>query len=171
MLNILKVQNKTILDSIPYRNEGEVAYCEDEDLYYMYHENNWEEIKSTPTEGGLQFTLYDLNKQLISQLEPYDEARLNDIRDTLNSWTGHQYHMLYGREINYFTLFDHDAQFDNDCKGLGDAVLEALKNVADGGVYSFDIIDDHAAEFWIKCQDYVTAMYLFNYDDGVFYYG
>ena len=83
------------------------------------------------------------------------------------------YYMLYGREINYFTIFKKGNIGESDFATFWDGLKECL--TALGAVRSINVnkLEDGSAssiEIWIKYNDVVTCMYLFNYDEGIVTY-
>ena len=61
--------------------------------------------EATMTIKDAKLNIYELNKQIISQLPPLDPVKFNDAVDTINNWGKGYTYMLYGKEISYFTLF------------------------------------------------------------------
>lgn len=167
MNDILKVKNKKFLEALPNHEEGEIAFCEDENIYMMYKDDAWIQVKAEMTEQGLQLNLYDLNKQIISQMPSFDEAKIQEVITAINEWENSGMYMLYGRELNYFTLLQKDEQ---GIEPLGETVMELLLELSDY-IYAVDIVNDSAIEIWIKYEEEPTTLYLFNYKDGVVYYG
>lgn len=167
-MDVLKVQNINFLNALQNHQEGEVAFCEDEQQYMIYKNNEWLPIQATMTDSGLQLNFYDLNKQIISQLPPFDEVRINDAKDTLSAWAKSSVYMLYGREINYFTVFQKidEGEFET----LVDAVFECLASISDK-IYAFDIVEEGAIEIWLDYENETTVLYLFDYTEGVVTYG
>lgn len=170
MAEILKVQNQKILEALPNHDEGEVAFCEDEQVYMIYKDGHWMPVQAEMTNDGLQLNLYDLNKQIISQLPPFDEVRVQDAIDTVNEWGTATAYMLYGKEISYFTVFLNQADESSEFATLGDAVLTLLREMSDT-IYAFDVIDENTIEAWIQYENNVTVLYLFNYENGLVKYG
>ena len=80
------------------------------------------------------------------------------------------YHMMYGRELSYFTVFHKEVEAEAEFNGLFDAIKACLASV--GSVHSFDFDGEAAIEIWVKpdIADDVTCLYLFPYDDGVVTY-
>lgn len=168
MDGVLTVKDLKTLNALQNHSEGEVAFCEEEQSYMMYTHGEWMPIKATVTDSGLQIDYYTLNKQLISQLPPFDETRINDAKDTIAAWGTESIYMLYGREINYFTLFQKQEHGYYD--SLGNALFDCLSYLTDT-IYAFDVTADNNIEIWIQYQDITTVLYLFNYEDGVVTYG
>lgn len=128
----------------------------------VWGENGWNEIK---TEGsGINMGLYDMNKQLISQLPVLSDDELFSKKITisgLHAKYNNDYYMLYGKEISYFTLFNivDATYFDAD-------VIDCLNNVGDIKAIDFTEPED-AIEIWVETEDGPTCLYLFPYDNGV----
>lgn len=120
------------------------------------------------TDSGITINLYELNKQIVSQLPPFDMQRIQDAKDTLNNWKkNNTAYLLYGKEIGYFTLFlptedDKEDSFD-------DVLFECLLAIS-MDIYSFDVVNEDTIEIWLKYEDTPTAMYLFNYEEGIVKY-
>jgi len=110
---------------------------------------------------------YELNQSIISQMDDMDATQLNDLKDTINVKCNKIYYLLYGREISYFTLFQKKEVVAD--KDLGTMVLKCLE--AFDSVKTFEVQENGAIEIWVKYEDYVTVLYLFDYSDGVVYYG
>jgi hypothetical protein len=167
MDNVIKVQNFSILSALPNHTEGEVAYCEEEQAYYIY-QDGWKRVEATmDEEHGLQLNLYDLNKQVISQLQDFTDEQLDELKTVITSWRatrGGQKYLMYGKEISYFTLFEPK---DDSTENFGEAVIACLKDF--DSVKEYEIGQD-AIEVWIKTNEDVTVLYLFNYDAGVVTY-
>ena len=117
-----------------------------------------------------QLNLYDLNKQLISQLPPLDEVRIQETIKALNDWRKANLYMLYGKEISYFTLISHDESGKADFDTFGDSVVTVLNEFAES-IFAVDILNDSAVEIWVNYNGEPTVLYLFNYEDGMVTYG
>lgn len=168
MDNILKVQNFSILSALPNHEEGEVAYCEDNQQYYIYKNDGWMQVEAQMTGDGLKLNLYDLNKQIIEQLKDFDEEQIKDFKAAIEIWKTprtNKYYLLYGREIGYFTLFVEDN--DEDDNLLSDSLVECLESFE--AIKEYDM-NEEAVEIWVKTEDGVTVLYLFGYDAGVVTY-
>lgn len=113
--------------------------------------------------------LYELNRSIIEQQGALDEATINEKYNLINLFaeeTINNYYMLYGREINYFTVFARHQNWELEYLAL--AVYECLANI--GEVYSIELTaEKDAIEIWVKDihQDLLTCMYLFPYDGGI----
>lgn len=140
--------------------EGELIQTP-EGKYMIWHEGAWNEIKME--NGGINMGLYDMNKQIISQLpilEDFDKS-MDDIW-TLYETYHNKYFMLYGKEISYFTVFKIV-----DPTRFGEDVLDCCLNI--GLVKAIDLTEaGDAVEIWVQPKDSEpTCLYLFPYDSGI----
>ena len=140
--------------------DGEVVFDTTTEKIMIYHNGAWQQ---TTLEGaGLNLGLYDINKQIITQLPPMEnmeKATENII--TLYEKYKNEYFMLYGKEISYFTLFQiiDDFWFPSD-------VIDCCNNV--GVIKSMDLTEaEDAIEIWVENEDGPTCLYLFPYDNGL----
>ena len=122
-------------------------------------------------------SLYELNRQMIKQQGPLKEEDIKLKMDMLKEFsnTFEKYSLLYGREINYFTLFVKDENWELESLDLG--VIECLFNI--GTIYSIEYTKEKdAIEIWIEVETEInsdtkenekllTCMYLFPYDTGI----
>lgn len=140
--------------------EGELCQTPEGQIL-VWHDNSWNTVKMEG--GGVNVGLYDMNKQIISQmpiLEDFEKA-MDDIW-TLYETYHNKYFMLYGKEISYFTVFKIiEPQY------LGEEVLDCCLNV--GLVKAMDLTEaGDAVEIWVQPQDgEPTCLYLFPYDSGI----
>ena len=113
--------------------------------------------------------LYELNRSIIEQQGILSADMLAEKFELINIFaadTKNDFYMLYGREINYFTVFAKHEKWELETLAL--AVTECLANI--GSVYSIELTTEQdAIEIWVKDtqQDLVTCMYLFPYDNGI----
>lgn len=173
---MVTVKNIKILEKLKNHEDGEVFYVKDENKLYVWNEgsSSFKEVdKKMVTDGGLKMNLYEINKSIISQSEPLDEAKINDLKDMVNSILDKNYYLLYGEEISYFTLFERKPQIiqvPGEDTSLGNMLIECLK--AFDKVYSYELLDNGAIEIWVHNKDnnLATVLYLFDYTDGVVIY-
>ena len=140
--------------------EGEIIQNSIDKKFYIYKDNNWMLINMESS--GINMGLYDMNKQIISQLPVLTD--LENKKYTINSLHAkfnNEFYMLYGKEISYFTLF---RIFDSIC--FGNEVIDCLNNVGDIKAIDFTEAQD-AIEIWIQDEDGPTCLYLFPYDSGL----
>lgn len=113
--------------------------------------------------------LYELNRSIIEQQGVLDTDTLAEkfkLIDVFAANTKNDFYMLYGREINYFTVFAKHKKWELETLSWG--VAECLANI--GSIYSIEVTAERdAVEIWVKDihQDLVTCMYLFPYDNGI----
>lgn len=120
-------------------------------------------------------SLYELNRSIIKQQGPLEEKDIKSKMDMLKEFsnTFGKYSLLYGREINYFTLFVKDENWELESLDLG--VIECLNNI--GTIYSIEYTKEKdAIEIWMEVEinsdteeseKLITCMYLFPYDAGI----
>ena len=76
MAQYLTVKNKAHLDALKNHVHGEIAYCEDTSELWIYdEEKGWQKFKDDGK--GLELNLYDLNKNIINQLNPLTIDEIN----------------------------------------------------------------------------------------------
>ena len=140
-------------------DEGEIIQTP-EGKFMIWHDDTWNEVKIEG--GGINMGLYDMNKQIISQLpcmEDFSKA-LEDIR-TLHETYWNKYYMMYGKEISYFTLFEIIGYND-----FGNDVIDCCTNI--GPIKAMDLTEaGDAIEIWVEIEDGPTCLYLFPYDGGI----
>ena len=120
-------------------------------------------------------SLYELNRSIIKQQGPLKEEDIKSKMDMLKEFsnTFEKYSLLYGREINYFTLFVKDENCELESLDIG--VIECLNNI--GTIYSIEYTKEKdAIEIWMEVEinsdteeseKLITCMYLFPYDAGI----
>ena len=128
--------------------------------YLIWKDDQW--MKMNIDSSGINIGLYDINKQIVSQLPVLSD--LEDKKETIQKlhrdW-GNFYYMLYGKEISYFTLF----KIINS-QTFADEVIACLNNVGDIKVIDLTEAED-AIEIWVQNEENPTCLYLFPYDNGV----
>ena len=140
--------------------EGEIAQTED-GKYQVFKDGEWHDLKM---EGSnLELGLYDLNKQIISQLPAladFSNAIINIRKLHGKYWN--KYYMMYGKEISYFTLFEVCGLND-----FGQDIIDCCANV--GTIKSMDMTEtEDAIEIWVQPEEAEpTCLYLFPYDSGL----
>ena len=140
--------------------EGEIVQHSLDNNFYIYKDDNW--MKIDMDKSGINIGLYDINKQIISQLPVLDNLteKSKMIKD-LHMKYKNEYYMLYGKEISYFTLFKI---IDSIC--FGEEVIACLKNVGD--IKAIDLTpEENAVEIWVENEDGPTCLFLFPYDNGL----
>lgn len=140
--------------------EGELMQNAADGHYYVWHNGEWNVVKMD--NSGFEMGLYDMNKQIISQmpnLTDWDRVETT-LLDFDKKWHN-DYYMLYGKEISYFTVFKIKEQI-----AFGREVIDVIKNV--GAVKAIDPTENaDAMEVWVIYDDEPTCLYLFPYDQGI----
>ena len=140
--------------------EGEIIQNSIDKKFYIYNNDDW--VLMNINDSGINIGLYDMNKQIISQLPELTD--LEDKHYTINSLHAkfnNFYYMMYGKEISYFTLFKIV-----DPTYFGGDVIDCLKNI--GTIKAIDFTEaQDAIEIWVENEDGPTCLYLFPYDSGV----
>lgn len=111
----------------------------------------------------MEMTLYDFNKQVISQQKPLTEEGLEEGQKTIKGYidaTDNTYYMLLCNDIKYYTLFARG----DEGESCDFEVINVLQEL--GPIKAIVDIDD-AVEIWIEYEDEVYVMYFFAYDRGV----
>lgn len=165
------VKNKTELFAIQNHEPGEIALCTDTNEVYIWdEEHGWTQIDVD--NKGFEMNLYDLNKNVISQLDPLTPNEITMKMGMIEEYyinTNNTYHMLLCRDFNYYTIFTYDSMlsFPNFSGAICTIITEL------GEVYSIEVNGDGVLEIWIKPtgEESPYAFYLFPYDAGVVYYG
>ena len=148
--------------------DGEKAYVEETEKLYQYCEKNstWNEI----TGAELQYSLYELNKSIIMALPDATEDDIKDGLESINEFdekVGAKYYMLLCKEISYYTVLRRRKIKCEDAT-VGEATIACLRSL--GTIKSIDILED-AVEIWVKIDDDVFCLYLFDYTNGVVDFG
>lgn len=140
--------------------EGELIQTP-EGKYVIWHDGSWNEINME--NGGINMGLYDMNKQIISQLPALNDftKAIADVRD-LHGKYWNEYYMMYGKEISYFTLFKVCGMNE-----FGQDVIDCCANI--GAIKAMDITEAaDAIEIWVQPENgEPTCLYLFPYDSGI----
>ena len=155
------LKNSTLLKQS--LKEGDIIYVEDEAKGYIYLNGRFvpKEIKS---EGNLNLSLYEMNKQLISQLKDISKEDALEKIYQFYEHTPQGYYMLLNHENKYFTLFEKNT---NGFDTFGSTVLYCINNI--GKIKTIDVYDDRL-EIWITIKDNIFDYLLFPYDEGVVKY-
>lgn len=161
---MITVDSLSILNSLKIKEVGDTAYVTKEQKIYEYTESGWAP-KALP-EGKINLSVYDMNKQIISQFGKADDITLlTPVRKFKNK--GGKYFMLICRDINYYTLF---AVGEESEERIEREVLACINDI--GELRSAEEIEGtEAVEIWVQPkEEYGTdplVMYFFNYDKGV----
>lgn len=155
------------------------VYCKETDAYYIWNGQNdsWVEIDNDAT---LSFSIYDMNKQIISQLPSLtsEEVKEKLVGAVSRFDEKDKAYMLLFKEMDYYTLFISDFIFERRkdtfyySENLSDSIAECLTDVAQ----EVKVIDECTMpgllEIWIKNHnDEIVCGYLFPYDRGIIAFG
>ena len=167
----LVVQNKSQLFALQNHEPGEMALCADTNEVYCCDEEAGWKLINVETKG-LELNLYDLNKNIIEQLNPLTMNEVSMKMGLINEYyqnANNTYHMLLCRDFNYYTIFNYDSMLT--LPDFTTAVCTIITELGD--VYSIELLEDGVMEIWIKPtgEESPYAFYLFPYDAGVVYYG
>lgn len=167
----LVVNSKAELFAIQNHEPGEMVLCKDTNEIYIWdEEHGWSLI--TAEGKGFEMNLYDLNKNVISQLNPLTPGEITMKMSLFKDYydkADNLYHMLLCRDFNYYTIFNYNSMPNTpDFSSMVCTVITEL-----GEVYSIELLEDGAMEIWIRPtgEESPYAFYLFPYDAGVVYYG
>ena len=167
----LVVNNKIELFAIQNHEPGEMVLCKDTNEIYIWDEDHgWSLIA---VDGkGFEMNLYDLNKNVINQLDPLTPGEITMKMSLFKDYydkADNLYHMLLCRDFNYYTIFNYNSMPNTpDFSSMICTIITEL-----GEVYSIELLEDGAMEIWIRPtgEESPYAFYLFPYDAGVVYYG
>lgn len=110
----------------------------------------------------MAFTTYDLNKQIIAQMEPDLEGTKNIIGDFVKK-TKNRFYMLLCREIQYYTIFERGSK---NSPAPEDEIISCLEDL--GEVITAEETEHGVVECWVKDEENEVSMVaLFPYDQGV----
>lgn len=119
--------------------------------------------------GNMQMNLYDMNKQIISQMPSLNADGIEQATAVVSDYvadTKNTFYMLLCRDINYYTLF-HMVDYITEPT----VACEVLNCALDIGIIkSVETTGDGAIEIWVEPTgegSEPVAMYLFGYDGGV----
>lgn len=169
-MNFIQVLNYNSLQAIQNHELGEIAKVMDIEKYYIYTEKGWQEFNIES--DGIQVSLYQMNKQVISQLPTLNDEGIKEAKQIIKDYVysdEHQddYYMLLCHELKYFTVFIGDSDCGRE-DVIENVIIDCLKSV--GEIKSIEITDDkEAVEIWVTIpEDNDTyVMYLFDYGRGV----
>lgn len=151
------------LNSILEPYAGQEVYSQADDAIFRWDPiEGWQKVEIN---GGLNMSLYDINKQVISQLPVLTEEQLQEKRQLINTYcanTTSTFYMLLCRDINYYTVFCRDINGEND---IGKEVLLCGTDL--GLIKAIDLNEDDVIEVWVECQGEVYVAFFFPYDNGV----
>lgn len=155
---------------------------QDENGNIFVEEDEWEAMKSQPEPESepkeeeeekkepqeIQMTLYDMNKQVISQKKVMTRFDMNNQRITFAKWiydNPASYYMLLCRELNYYTIFHRNNENTDRFIDWVYLIMEELGDVKDISIDTNGAVALWAN--WNKDPELLSCFYLFPYDKGV----
>lgn len=180
-----------------YTNEkfldGDIVYSLDTEKFYLYtdkngwlqlsnfNENTLKQIQKSqfcsmeiiddetgnPTQLNT-ISLYELNKQIISQLPNYGEEEIQQAKELIKQYDKDNcatYYMLLSNEMRYYTLFD--CGYGAEADPFYSAVIDCLNSI--GPIKSIEKNQNGVIEIWCFSivNEEIYVFYLFPYDEGV----
>lgn len=128
---------------------------------------------------NIQMNMYDLNKQIIKQMNQVDDDSIIDHRNEfftpfINS-TNNKYYMLLCRELNYYTLFHRTGNEEDD--KFNSVIEEIINNFGTWITFNWGNEETKdSIEYWVRItmpggdEDKFEDVYcfiLFPYDIGL----
>ena len=119
-------------------------------------------------QGELKMSLFDINKQIISQSPTYNEFHIEEAKKKIMYFkldnADSRYFMLLSRDINYYTILAIDKAAREN---LEEVVIELLQDCGDIKDIDFSENKD-SIDCWVKgFNDNMAFFKLFPYDAGV----
>ena len=169
------VRSKTMIRNLPEVKLGEVFWCEMDECGYVVtdvtedHRVTVSALDENAT-ISLGMTIYDFNKQVVSQEPLLTEKEVIEVKSQISNWfadeeMNDEYYLLYGREIHYITLFKIENR-----DAIADELIETLKPI--GSLISMDFNtegeDVKVIEIWMRTkEEEATMLYLMPFDRGL----
>ena len=114
-------------------------------------------------------TLYEMNKQVMQQLPPMSQKKIDEIKPQIEDWFNFAidgYAMLLCRERYDFTVFHlYEKQNPNPPALATEEMIGCLTDR--GEILSIEKTKDGAWECWVKIDNEAFVYYLFGYDSAV----
>ena len=154
------IESLPTLDSRKGNYDGEQIFCEADGKVYLWNHDAWYVCKN---EGELNLSLYELNKQIISQMPALTSVKVDNIIRKLASKINNDqgFYMLLFNKLDFVSSFS---------EGLYDCLYSIAEEI-----YAIDEKESEIGifEIWIKpkSSDEVICGYLFPYYEGILVYG
>ena len=149
--------------------EGNIFLEEDEAVLIKNgDQEDTEEPAEKPEPQQIEMTLYDMNKQVISQKPVMTRFDMNNKRMLFATWLYDNpatYYMLLCHELNYYTLFHRNGEPVDRFIDWVYLIMEELGDVRDIAIDTNGMIALWAN--WQKNPEHLGCFYLFPYDRGV----
>ena len=161
------VETLAMLHALQNHKEGETVFVKENQETYVFIDGEWQ-IYCENKDISLG-TLYDVNKQIIQQLPPYNRENFADSILLINSYaekSANKYYMLLCNDIKYFTLFVREQCMETET--IGEAAIDCSQYL--GEVKSINYNDNESAiEIWFvsTIDQEAHVAYFFAYDEGV----
>lgn len=143
-------------------SEDDKIYVIDENRVYSYRNGRFavQEIDKT---SNVDVSLYDINKQIISQMpEITKEEAIKILDDYQWAHTSTTYFGFMSFEKHYFTIF-HRTENKQDTM-FASVALECIQNI---GLLKTLNIENETLEVWLEINDEIYQYLIFPYDEGV----
>lgn len=164
---MITVQNTKILNALQNHEDKEQAYVLDEHTVYEYNAEQqcWLPLPKDKTEP--QLTIYDLNKQIISQLPNLNEEGIEKAKEALMFYiteTNNYCYMLIFKDISYYTVF---LKTETAAPAIENEVIECLQYLGDVKLVEY-YEEQNIIECWVKQENSELPIvgYLIAYDGG-----
>lgn len=161
----IELDKETIL-SLPRPEVGEIAYATDTEEFLVYTEDGWTHQDTPDAENGIRMPVYELERSMAMTKPACDLKIAKENINALKEVTKSKFYMMYGKEISYFTLFEHCGE-NWDIYNFNAAVLECASDI--GEIKYCELTENKdAIEIWVMHEELgATCLYLFPYDNGV----
>ena len=160
--------NKKVLESLIQSTQGEICFVEDEQRYYILTEDGWSPINIEADGDGVHMSLYELNKNIISQLPVITEEGIDTATSLISEYrvnTNNKYYALICKEYGYYTMFNTREAL-GELPNLSTGVFECLSNVGEVITVNQDE-GSGAIEIWVIREEEIFYFILFVYYKGV----
>lgn len=155
-------------------SEGKFASTADNNkMYYTDNNSQWQEFIRNDSTIDLNITNYNFNKMALSNMKPLTKKQINESKQLLKEYlhkNSHKYFMLLCHDIKYYTVInivnEQDLKPGQDLEPGEEVVIQCLEQL--GKILSINKTEDEMAiECWVKLENEVIMLMLFNYDAGV----
>lgn len=143
-------------------SEDDKIYVIDENRVYSYRNGRFV-VQEADKTANVNVSLYDINKQIISQMPDISIEEARKILDDYQ-WThaSTSYFGFMSFEKHYFTIF-HRTENKQDSMFAAIA-LECIQNI---GLLKTLNIENETLEVWLNIGDEIYQYLIFPYDEGV----
>ena len=143
-------------------SDNDRIYVIEENRVYQYKNGRFV-AETIDMKSNVDVSLYDFNKQLVSQLPAISrEEAVKMLDDYRWKHSDKNYFMLLSFEKNYYTLL-HKTE-DKNISGFALLTMECINNI--GKLQTLNE-EDECMEVWLDIDGEIFLYQLFPYDDGV----